>query len=102
MKKMISMTDRCSGQYKINITSLMHACTNPILIYWLWTTWIPTSHGKNACDGLAGTFKGLTAEASLQRTASDLITIPADFLALCESNVKGVICILNDETDEMN
>jgi hypothetical protein len=31
-----------------------------------------TSHGKNACDGVGGTLKRLSAKASLQRPYNDI------------------------------
>lgn len=97
IKKIIYITDGCSGQYK-NKYNFTNACMHKSdFNIDCELHFFATSHGKNACDGLAGTIKRLVAKASLQRTTSDFITTPAEFLAFCESHVKGVMCILINE-----
>ena len=56
-------SDGCAGQYKnrYNIINLCHH--KGLLAEWHF---FATSHGKTACDGIGGTAKRLTLNASLQ------------------------------------
>jgi hypothetical protein len=45
-----------------------------------------TSHGKSACDGIGGTLKRLTAEASFQRPHNDQIMAPHQLYEWAQSS----------------
>ena len=45
-----------------------------------------TSHGKTACDGIAGMVKKMTAKARLQKPFENQILTPQDMYTLCKEN----------------
>ena len=51
---------------------------------------IATSLGKSVCDGIGGTVKRLTANASLQRPASDQILNVHDMLNFCKRAMEDI------------
>ena len=79
-------SDGCARQYKncFNIINLCHH--KGLLAEWHF---FATSHGKTACDGIGGTAKRLTLNASLQRPVSNQI-LTQDMLAFCRDNIHGV------------
>ena len=50
-----------------------------------------TSHGKSVCDGIGGTVNCLTANASLQRPASDQILNVHDKLTFCKGAMEDKV-----------
>ena len=67
IEKIYYFSDGCAAQYKNykNFTNLlMHKIDFDLEAEWHF---FATSHGKNACDGVGGTIKRLTARTSLQR-----------------------------------
>ena len=99
IKKIVYMTDGCSGQYK-NKYNFTNACFHKAdFDVDCECHFFATSHGKNMCDGVAGTLKRLATKASLQREASNHITTPQGFLTFCKENVKNVTCILIQKAD---
>ena len=80
-------SDGCAGQYKnrYNIINLCHH--KGLLAEWHF---FATSNGKTACDGIGGTAKRLTLNASLQRPISNQILTPQDMFAFCRDNIHGV------------
>ena len=61
-------SDGCAGQYK-NRYNIINQCHHKgLLAEWHF---FATSHGKTACDGIGGTAKRLTLNASLQGPVSN-------------------------------
>ena len=89
IEKVICFSDGCSGQYKKhkNFTNLLHHYCDYAL-YALWH-FFAMSHGKNACDGIDGTIKWITAYASLQWSVQ--ILLPKSLLSLSKSLFKSGI-----------
>ena len=87
------MTDDCSGQYK-NKYNFTNACMHFEDFELDCELHFFTSHGRNMCDGVAGTLKRLVAKVSLQRTTGNFITGPEQFLQFCTENIKETQCIL--------
>ena len=73
ISKILYFSDGCAAQYK-NHKNLYNICLHKddfdIDAEW---TFFATSHGKSPCDGIGGTVKRLTANASLQRPINDQI-----------------------------
>ena len=87
------MTDGCGGQYK-NKYNFTNACMHfEDFELDCELHFFATSHGKNMCDGVAGTLKRLVAKASLQRTTGNFITSPEQFLQFCNENIKETQCV---------
>ena len=55
-------------------------------------TWnfFSTSHGKSPCDGIGGTLKRLTSQASLQRPTSDQILSAKEMFMFCKGKIEGI------------
>ena len=66
IEKVLYFSDGCSGRYKNhkNFSNLLnHYCNYALYAEWHF---FATSHGKNACDGIGETIKGMAAYASMQ------------------------------------
>ena len=49
-----------------------------------------TSHGKSACDGIGGTAKQLTSNASLMATEKNNILTPTDLFDWASKNICNI------------
>lgn len=85
--KLHYFTDGCAGQYK-NRYNFSNIC-NHYDDFGLSCEWhfFATSHGKNACDGIGGTIKRLTAKASLQRLITDQILNAQAMFEFCKQSL---------------
>ena len=52
----------------------------------VWVALFATSHGKSACDGIAGVVKKITAKARPQRSLENQILTPQDMYTFCKEN----------------
>ena len=57
---------------------------------------LATLHGKNACDGVGGTIKRLTARASLQMPITDQILISIYLFEFAKNKIIGLTCFFVD------
>ena len=83
-------SDGCAAQYKnckysINLYHRFHDFS-------IECTWdfFATSHGKSPCDGIGGTVKKLTSQASLQRLTSDQILSAKEMFMFCKGKIEGI------------
>jgi hypothetical protein len=87
-------TDGCAAQYK-NFKNFINLCHHKedfdIDAEWVF---FATSHGKSACDGIGGTVKRLTAQASLKRTVTGQILEVDKMFEFCVTNIKNIQFIL--------
>ena len=94
-------TDGCAGQYK-NRRNFYNLCQHKS-DFGLNARWIffATSHGKQSCDGIGGSVKGLVSNASLNRDLRDQILSPSDMLQFCKENIQNIIfrCISKADVD---
>ena len=58
-----------------------------------------TSHGKSTCDGIGGTVKQITAQASLKRTMTGQILGVDNMFEFCETNIKNIQFIMVYKTE---
>ena len=83
-------SDGCAAQYKNckHSTNLCHRFHD----FSIECTWnfFATSHGKSPCDGIGGTVKKLTSQASLQRPTSDQILSAKEMFLFCKGKIEGI------------
>jgi len=86
----IYFSDGCAAQYK-NRKNIFNLCQHQE-DFNLKAKWVffATSHGKQPCDGIGGTVKRLTANASLQRTYSNQIMTPSAMFTFCKENISEI------------
>ena len=95
-------SDGAPSQYK-NYKGLVNLChhrlDHGIDIVW---NFFATSHGKSACDGIAGTVERLAANASLMATEKNHVLTPLDLFDLASKNICsiGFIYISAEEITE--
>jgi hypothetical protein len=90
IKKIFYFTGAPS-QYKNrnNFANICHHFMNfGIEVDW---NFFASSHGKNACDGLAGTIKRLAAKASLQCISSAIIDSALKLFVWAQQNIPGIV-----------
>ena len=87
--KIIYFLDGCAAQYK-NCKHFFNLChhKNDFSVDSVWN-FFATSHSKSPCDGIGGTVKRQTAQASLQRTVPDQILYAKD-MKFCEESINGI------------
>ena len=99
IKKIIYFSDGSAAQSKNykNFSNLLHHETDfSIRAEWHF---FATSHGKNACDGVGGTFKRLAQHAVLQRPITDQILNPVHLFEFAKNEITGVTCFFVDTSD---
>ena len=99
VKKIKYFSDGAASQYKnkYNFANLMNH-TNDFGVKVEWN-FFATSHGKGACDGLAGSVKRQAYRASLQRDNSNHITTPLSFFQWAEKSFKKVNFVFCSQND---
>ena len=83
-------SDGAPSQYK-NYKGLVNLChhrlDHSIDVVW---NFFATSHGKSACDGMAGTVKRLATNASLMATEENHILMPLDLFDWASKNIRNI------------
>lgn len=99
LKKIKYFSDGAASQYKnkYNFANLVNH-KNDFGVDADWT-FFATSHGKGACDGLAGSVKRQAYRASLQRDKNNHITTALSFFQWAETSFKKInfaFCTIKD------
>jgi hypothetical protein len=101
IKKVYYMTDGCTSQYKnrYNFLNLLyHKRDFKVEAQWHFH---PTAHGKNLCDGIAGTVKRNAYRASHQRDALNQIDSPKKLYEFIVQSMPKIVCDFTTEKQHL-